>query len=303
MISQALAEQMRARAIIPETITDPQALDAGTVLRYAFGGTPIYLETHPEVWSPTQFTLGMCDLIARQRHDGKKILDFASGSGILGIVSAAYGAQSVLFVDLNPQALIMTARNWLLNGFQPASMQLKRSDCFTALVDDAKQRAAYDLIVSNPPTAIDTPERLSARLNRTAPISAADWNGNGEDGRLVTDALITQSRQFLREGGEILFVTTSKQGPNRTRDLLMEHWGRGLSKPGTDPLDYVRPLDNGPYNWSVVARIDVPLSDWYRPYLVQYEQLAAGRGEPKPVLIGSDGQLFQRLYFIRARKR
>jgi ribosomal protein L11 methyltransferase len=43
--------------------------------------------------------------------DGKRILDFGCGSGILGIAALLLGAESVLAVDIDPQALTATAAN------------------------------------------------------------------------------------------------------------------------------------------------------------------------------------------------
>jgi hypothetical protein len=67
-------------------------------------------------------------------------------------------------------------------------------------------RVKIDLAIltnSNPPTAPD----LKGEIKR---LSAGDWNINGQGGRIVNDALITQGRHFLKSGGEILFISTSK---------------------------------------------------------------------------------------------
>lgn len=59
------------------------------------------------------------------------------------------------------------------------------------------------MIYSNPPTVPDLTSKIKKR-------SAGDWNINGQGGRVINDALITQGRYFLKVGGEILFTTTSK---------------------------------------------------------------------------------------------
>ena len=113
-----------------------------------------------------------------------------------------------------------------------------------------------DLIYSNPPTVPDL-ERKTERL------SAGDWNINGFGGRTVNDALITQGRNFLKPGGEILFITTSKQGTKLTCELLEKYWGKGIKSGGDDPLDYsICWEERGNANWAVVKCVDLLLSDY-----------------------------------------
>lgn len=54
--------------------------------------------------------------LAQQTLAGKQVLDYGCGSGILAIAALKLGADSAIGVDIDPQALIATRDNALLNG-------------------------------------------------------------------------------------------------------------------------------------------------------------------------------------------
>lgn len=281
----------------PDKYADYQSVDSGTILSIDLHhmDSSLRLETHREVWSPTPFTIGMGESIAAEGCGGKTVMDFASGSGFLSVVAGKSGAARVVATDLNPRAVEMTRRNWALNNLDPKQLHAVESDCFDAIKERPEFEGKFDIIYSNPPTA---PE-LDGEAER---LSAGDWNKNGEGGRLVNDALITRGRSFLKIGGEILFVTTSKQGAGLTRNLLHRHWGEGIEADGDDPLDYA--IDwkkRGSANWAVVKCEDLLLSDYYLPFLPRIEQFAREQGQPGP-LVEKEGKVYQKIYFIRARR-
>jgi len=280
-------------------VDNVQSLETGSRIRYEFGGQQVILETHREVWSPTQFTLGMCEMIAQEDFTGQTVIDLASGSGILGIVAAQRGAK-VIFLDLNPTAVKMTSKNWILNGLRMEDMDVHLSDCFDAL-EMMETIPRVDRIITNPPTA-PAHELVGAHQ---LPATATEWNSieNG-DGRKVTDAAILQGAKYLMPGGELMFVTTSKQGPLTTMRILNNTYGQGIvlaPDSGIDPLNY-QDTTSQDYNWKVQSTKDIELDSWYLPYLEIYQTLNEQRGDLPPVFENDKGKLVQRLYFIRARK-
>ncbi len=281
-----------------------QNLEPGQLLRLEFeleqAATEILLESNPSVWAPTAFTTEMCQLILGDDCRGKTVIDFAAGSGILGIVAGIGGADQVIFTDLNPQAMLMAERNWHLNQLPAQAGIFLQSNCFDAVYPYIEKMGKVDRIYSNPPTFPGTREFFQKLLNDRAQHPAADWNHNGRWGRFVTDALITEGRNLLNPGGEILFVTTSKQGARKTRQLMDQHWGPGMISDRSDPLDYCHPWSvRGDANWVVVHRLDLPLADYYWEFLPLYEEMVNTLGEVEPVL-DKGGILHQKLYFIRA---
>ena len=119
---------------------------------------------------------------------------------------------------------------------------------------------------------------------------------------LPMDSLIIEGRSYLKIGGEILFIATSKSGSRLTARLMEKHWGKGIQNSGEDPLDYsINWEERGVANWAVVSRLDIPLKDYHQEFVPIYEQLAQKEKESSP-FIKLDGQLYQKLYFIRAKK-
>jgi len=279
-----------------EKYADYQSVESGTLLsieEFNQVGINLLLETHQAVWAPTPFAIKMGEFMVSDGCQEKVVMDFASGSGFLSVIAGKSGAAQVIATDLNPNAIMMTQRNWALNNLNPERLYAVESDCFEAIQGHPAIEGQVDVIYSNPPTVPD----LKGDLKR---LSAGDWNINGQGGRIVNDALITQGRRFLKPGGEMLFITTSKQGSKLTCDLLNQYWGKGVQADGDDPLDYAIDWETrGEANWAVLKRVDLPLSDYYLPFLFQIQQFAKEHGQPEP-LIEKEGVLYQKIYFIRA---
>ncbi|WP_448560686.1 methyltransferase [Trichothermofontia sp.] len=305
VVAENLGISLENREIItydPNQTTDYQHLVPGSILHLKFESSiaPIFLETHPGVWAPTAFTTEMCQLILADDCRGKRVLDFAAGSGILGIAAAIQGASQVIFTDLNPQAIVMACRNWHLNQLPAEQATFLESNCFEAAYPYLAQTGKVDRIYSNPPTFPGTREFFQKLLADRDQHPAADWNHNGRWGRFVTDVLITEGRNLLNPSGEILFVTTSKQGARKTQQLMDQYWGPGMVSDQADPLDYCHPWsERGEANWAVVHRLDLPLADYYWEFLPLYKEMATSLGEAEPV-VEKEGVLYQKLYFIRA---
>jgi methylase of polypeptide subunit release factors len=277
--------------------TDPQLEESNGILNIKFNeaNTDLLLEAHQEVWSPTPFALQMGELVSRDDCTQKNIIDFASGSGIFSVIAGQNGAAKVVATDANPAAIVMTERNWALNKLDPARLHAIESDCFNAILGNADFEEQFDIMYSNPPT-------VPGEKSDTQKASADDWNINGEGGRVVLDALVTQGRRFLKPHGEILFASTSKQGTRLTCGLLDQHWGKGIQSDGDDPLDYqINWKERGDANWAVVRRFDLLLSDYYLPFLPEIRKFAKDQEQPDPI-IEKDGHLYQKIYFIRAKK-
>ena len=281
----------------PEKYVDYQSVESGTILSVELNyiNINLLLETHQSVWAPTPFAIKMGELIASDGCHNKVVMDFASGSGFLSVIARKSGATKVIATDLNPKAIMMTKHNWKLNNLHPEQLHAIESDCFNAMKGNSEIEGQVDMIYSNPPTIPD----FEGDIKR---LSAGDWNINGKGGRIVNDALITQGRDFLKSGGEVLFVTTSKQGSKLTCELLEQHWGKGVKADTDDPLDYAIDWETrGNANWAVIKRVDLLLSDYYLPFLSQIKQFAKEQRQPEP-LIEKEGKLYQKTYFIRAKK-
>ena len=117
--------------IFPWTI-EPPADDTMVVVRLdpglAFG-----TGTHPT----TALCLEWLDALAL---DGRRVIDFGCGSGILAIAAVLLGARQVLAIDNDPQALAASADNAQRNGVE---------DRITLGEPDHRADTPVDLLVAN----------------------------------------------------------------------------------------------------------------------------------------------------------
>ena len=89
--------------------------------------------THP--------TTALClEWLEAQALDGRSVVDYGCGSGILAIAAAILGASTVRAVDIDPQALIATAANAERNGVRPK---------LRVTADSGLPRAGTDALVAN----------------------------------------------------------------------------------------------------------------------------------------------------------
>ena len=136
---------------------EPVAADGLPVLRLdpgmAFG-----TGTHP--------TTHLClDWLAGQALDGRSVLDFGTGSGVLAIAAALLGAAPVTAVDHDPQALVATRDNATYNG---VFEHLLIGD-IELLTSDFQVDVVVANVLANP--LIDLAPRLSDCLGRGGAIA------------------------------------------------------------------------------------------------------------------------------------
>jgi len=116
----------------------------------------------------------------------KSVLDLGTGSGILAIHSAIFGAAKVVGVDINESALEGAKHNGYINGLTNL-IYWKQSDLFDKLKGDK-----FDLILSNPP-------QLPMESG-----SAQDFGGS--DGKELINNIITNASNYLTTNGILLIV-------------------------------------------------------------------------------------------------
>lgn len=143
----------------PETSAPVIRLDPGL----AFG-----TGTHPTTRLCLQWLL-------RQPLQGRSVLDYGCGSGILAIAAARLGAARVVGVDIDPDAVDTTAANAQANGVR-----------VEAGLPDSVAGARFDVLVAN---------ILSAPLKLLAPVLAA---------HLVPGGAIALSGILERQADELI---------------------------------------------------------------------------------------------------
>lgn len=161
------------------------------------------LEVPDTVYRPAEDSLLLASGARKLRGE---VLEIGCGSGIASLFCArASGSNSVLGVDINPDAVACAAANASLNKIPNASF--RRSDLFSEVT------GRYDAILFNPPY-LPTPEseRMDGALN--------DAFDGGPDGRRVLDRFLGHFDSHLRPGGKLLLVQSSLNGEGRTMEVL-----------------------------------------------------------------------------------
>lgn len=131
-----------------------------TLVRASAGG-PQFVDLQP--WLPTPFICrsnvapvlpsSRCfvEFMLTQKLEGRTILDFGSGSGILAVMAQKLGATTVDAIDINPEAVAATKENACRYGFANRITAIQ-SDGFKSL------SGKYDLILANLPMVDDNTE-------------------------------------------------------------------------------------------------------------------------------------------------
>ncbi|MBZ2190038.1 50S ribosomal protein L11 methyltransferase [Alcanivorax sp. JB21] len=107
---------------------------------------------------------------------GKTVLDFGCGSGVLAIAALLLGAERVLACDIDPQALLATRENAILNGVSD------RLEC--CLPDAMPTQASFDLVIANilaGPLVSLAPQLLGYCSNGAALVLSGILNAQAEE--------------------------------------------------------------------------------------------------------------------------
>jgi ribosomal protein L11 methyltransferase len=154
-----------------EWLKDFRPMQFGHRLWVCPGGLPagdpngIRIELDPGLafGTGTHPTTALClEWLESAALDGRSIVDYGCGSGILAIAAALLGAAEVRAVDIDPQALIATEANAGRNGVR-AKLQITR--------DHDLPRAGTDVLVAN---------ILAGPLVELAPAFAAAVRSGGQ---------------------------------------------------------------------------------------------------------------------------
>jgi methylase of polypeptide subunit release factors len=229
----------------------------------------IKLKDHQAVWMPTRFGIALGEILLAGPKPNSSVLELGCGSGVLTILCGKLGTK-VTALDINPSAISLTKRNWQINGLPSGNLCALESDLFSAL--DSGENNQFSLIFSNPPTFPGLARNRHSRKTRN------DWELAGGDGREVLDAMITQAGKFLKPGGRMVTIATSRQGWKKTVALMNENW----------PI------------WKLIKTEDLPLAPHYAPFIQLW--LEDGEADNEERIFLKDGVWHQRLYFIEGRK-
>ncbi len=167
----------------------------------------IEIETTSDVYEPSDDSKLMVEAV--KKHAKGRMLDLGCGSGIVGIAALKSNkVNSVLFADINPDALIVADRNATNNCVQDKDVSFVESDLFSVMKTNR-----FDTIAFNPPY-LPTSEEEKIK----GPINHA-YDG-GLDGRAVTDRFLAEFLPHMNPTGVLILLQSSLSNTNKTIGIL-----------------------------------------------------------------------------------
>ncbi|MDP1930205.1 MAG: 50S ribosomal protein L11 methyltransferase [Gammaproteobacteria bacterium] len=157
-----------------ETPPEPNAVNIMLDPGLAFG-----TGTHP--------TTALClEWLDQQDLQGKTVIDYGCGSGVLAIAAVLLGAGRVIAIDNDPQAIIATQSNRELNQIIPAHLSVH--------LPGVTDHPRADVLVAN---------ILSGPLEQLTPVIAALVKPGG---KLILSGVLSQQTQSLMDSYQQFFT-------------------------------------------------------------------------------------------------
>jgi len=127
--------------------------------------------------------------------DGKTVIDFGCGSGILGIAALLLGAKKVIAIDNDPQALLATRDNAQRNGLHENQIQ-------ALLPEQVAADIVADVVIANILAAplISLAPQLTAHLHSGGDIALSGILAEQADGvRIAYEPAVSWHTQLQQE--------------------------------------------------------------------------------------------------------
>lgn len=163
-------------------------------------------EVLKHVYEPAEDSFLFADKL--QIKDDSWVLDVGTGCGILAVVSAKKGANTVA-TDINPHAVQCAKKNAELNDVANRVFVLQGY-----LFSPIRRGANFDVILFNAPYL---PSEDAARE------SWIEWAwAGGPSGRNVIDKFISETQKYLKSNGEILLMQSTLSNVKETLDRFRQ---------------------------------------------------------------------------------
>lgn len=144
------------------------------------------------VYQPREDSRLLAKEILERDLSDKRCLDMGTGSGIIGEKMLSSGADEVVAVDINPEAVEEAKEK--LEKYE--NSKVFQSDLFENV------EGKFDLIAFNPPylpgVDIEEEDLEDQKI----------WRG-GESGEEFTEEFLEVAKDYLAEGGEVVFIVSS----------------------------------------------------------------------------------------------
>lgn len=166
------------------------------------------LEVHKDVFSPKHFNGWRVFTKNFPEFRGEEILEIGCGHGATSLYLAKNGAQRVVAVDINPEAVRNTLNNAKRNSVE--NVDARVSDIYSSILEGER----FDTIYWNTPF-IYVPEdyEYESILER----------GLFDPGYRLTERFISEAEKYLKPDGRILFGTGNFGDVKRFEEIARKH--------------------------------------------------------------------------------
>jgi methylase of polypeptide subunit release factors len=154
---------------------------------------------HPKIFLTSKYFAGF---IGGLNLTGRRVAEVGCGSGILSLAAARAGADSVIALDINPNAAYAATINGRDNGLPQV-----RGVC-SNLMSALAPEPIFDVIITSPPSFPGEPRDLADRAWHAGP------------GYRDIAALFDQARQRLAPGGVVYLLLSSDSDLGRLGELI-----------------------------------------------------------------------------------
>ena len=156
------------------------------------------IETHPEVYDPAEDTFLLLEAVDIKKDDS--VLEIGTGCGLIALECARMGA-NVICTDINPFAVELTKKNYLMNQtLLNGNFEVRTGDLFSPILSSEK----FDKIIFNPPYLPTKKEELTG---------GSGWfdiaTNGGKDGLLITKRFLEEMSNYINKNGQAYFVFSS----------------------------------------------------------------------------------------------
>ena len=176
-------------------------------LTFTFKGLTI--ETHPEVYDPSEDTFLLIE--ALDVKEEISVLEIGSGCGIIGLDCARIGA-NVICTDINPIAVELTKKNYLMNqNLLKGDFEVRLGDLFSPVLS----AEVFDIIIFNTPYL---PTKKDEKISKWFDMATS----GGIDGLNVTEKFLSSVDKYLKSDGKFYFVFSSLSDRIKLEKLLIK---------------------------------------------------------------------------------
>ncbi len=156
------------------------------------------------VYEPAEDSFLLADAALKEAKTGMSILEIGTGSGFISAVLLAnLKCIRLVATEINPHAALCAKAN---------AVEVIRTDLFKGL-KPRRSETFFDLILFNPPyLPTSTEEKIPGWLNYA-------FDG-GTSGRDTLDQFLSEVKDYLKPGGEILVLISSITGLDAVKEKM-----------------------------------------------------------------------------------